>query len=91
MGMPDEFKEKKSLSMGFVAWAVVIAFNLGVLYATMMATREDVFNNKKAAKEYVEQEVGGLRSDWERQNKQEEKEREEIREDINELQKYHKK
>lgn len=87
---PDEFKEKKQVSVGLVAWAVVIAFNLGVLYATMMATRESVAENKKAAKDYVEQEVGGLRSDWERQNEQTKKEREEIRQEIEELWNYHK-
>ena len=86
---PDEFKEKKVVSFGLVAWAVVIAFNLGVLYATMVATRDDVENNKQAAKDYVEQEVGGLRSDWERQNDQEEKEREEIRESVDKLWEYH--
>lgn len=90
MSLPDEFKEKKTLSFGLVAWAVVIAFNLGVLYATMLSTKEDVMSNKKAAKEYVEQEVGGLRSDWERQNDQAERERKELREDISELEKYHK-
>lgn len=90
MSTPSEFNEKKPMSLGLIAWAVVIAFNLGVLYATMMATREDVADNKKAAKDYVEQEVGGLRSDWERQNDVSRKERSEIREDIKELQQYHK-
>lgn len=87
---PDEFREKKVVSIGLVAWAVVIAFNLGVLYATMLATRDDVSNNKTTAKEYVEQEVGGLRSDWERQNEQSAKEREELREEILNLWEYHK-
>ncbi len=87
---PDEFKEKKTVSIGLVAWAVVIAFNLGVLYATMLATREDVSNNRQAAKDYTEQEVSGLRLDWERQNNISKKEREEMREDIKDLEKYHK-
>ena len=86
---PEEFKEKKNLSIGVVAWAVVIAFNLGVLYTTMMTTRENVESNKKAAKDYVEQEVGGLRSDWERQNAILKTRDSEMMERIKELEKYH--
>lgn len=87
---PDEFKEKKNVSYGLIIWVGVICFNIGVLYATLLSVKDDVTNNRAAAKEYVEQEVGGLRSDWERHNEQTAKERQEMRNDIDDLEKYHK-
>lgn len=87
---PDELKEKKNVSYGLIVWVGVICFNIGVLYATLLSAKDDISDNKKAARDYVEQEVGGLRSDWERQNEIEKAYRAKIMSELEELEKYHK-
>ena len=90
MSSPEELKEKRPISMGLVAWAVILAFNLGVIYATILSAQKDIINDAKAAKEYTEQEVGGLRSDWERGNTIAKQDREQHLKRIEDLEAYHK-
>jgi len=86
----EEFKQKRPISIGLVAGAVAIAFNIGFIYANMLAADKEIIKNEKSAKEFTEQEVGGLRSDWERQNDLERSRDTELLERINDLEKYHK-
>ncbi len=80
----EELKEKKSFSIGLLVGGLAIAFNIGFIYANMLAADKEIIKNEKQASSYTEQEVGGLRSDWERQNK--------ITDDrLKELEKYHRK
>ena len=56
---PDEFKEKRPISIGFVVWVGVLCFSLGTSATSILG-----LSNK------ISDEVGGLRSDWERHNKE---------------------
>jgi hypothetical protein len=86
----EEFKERKSFSIGFIAGGLAIAFNIGFIYANMLAADKEIIKNAKQAKEYTEQEVGGLRADWERQNAILKLRDAEMAERIKELEEYHK-
>ena len=53
---PEEFGRKlPPMTLGFIIWVAMIAFSLGVLYTKVVDTDRPVVD-----------EVGGLRSDWER-------------------------
>lgn len=53
---PEEFGKKlPPMTLGFMIWVAMIAFSLGVLYTKVIDTDSKVVD-----------EVGGLRSDWER-------------------------
>jgi len=53
---PEEFGRKlPPMTLGFIIWVAMIAFSLGVLYTKVVDTDRLVVD-----------EVGGLRSDWER-------------------------
>lgn len=57
MGLPDEFKEKRPITIGFVVWVGVICFSLGGTAFSIMGLDQRIVD-----------EVGGLRADWERHN-----------------------
>lgn len=90
MSQPEEFKEKFKMSWGLYVFSLLLAFNIGILYATMLSSKEDIVNNKKAARDYTEQEVGGLRADWERHNHIIKDEVEDLSSRVKELEEYHK-
>jgi len=86
----EELKEKKSFSIGLLVGSLAIAFNIGFIYANMLAADKEIVKNAEQARLYTEQEVGGLRSDWERQNNILRSRDQEMLERIKELEKYHK-
>lgn len=90
MGTPEEFKQKTTISWGLYAFSLFIAFNIGVLYATMLGSRDDIIENKEDSINFTEQEVGGLRSDWERQNTIQAIHDKGVIKRIEDLEKYHK-
>ena len=60
---PDEFSRKlPPLSLGFLVWVAMIAFSLGVLYTKVIDTDAKVVD-----------EVGGRRSDWERDKEEQDR------------------
>jgi len=68
--VPDEFSKKlPSITLGFIIWVAIIAFSLGVLYTKVIDTDEKVID-----------EVGGLRSDWERDKKEQDRRLEKLEE-----------
>ena len=83
MGDPEEFKSKVHISWGMLIWAVAIAGSMGFLYSQMIHNDRQSEKNAKDNRLYTEQEVGGLRADWER-------DREQMIKRIDELEKYHK-
>ena len=87
----EELKDKKSFSVGLLIGSLAVAFNIGFIYANMLASDKEIIKNAEAARIYTEQEVGGLRSDWERQNNILRLRDSEMLERIKELEKYHKK
>lgn len=87
---PDEFKQKLTLTGAAIAYIIGASFSMGIMFAGLMGAKQDIVDDREAAKNFTEQEVGGLRSDWERQNDQSKQERQEITERLKELEKYHK-
>lgn len=75
---PEELKQKHSISIGFVVWVGVICFSLGTSAASIFG-----LSNK------VDDEVGGLRADWERHNIELEKQLEAINQRIDRKVKNH--
>lgn len=72
--VPDEFKNKKVLlTWGTIGTVIGVAFFAGSLYTKQVDTNKEVDNMKKDLKELVIQEVGGLRADWERDKKEQDK------------------
>ncbi len=62
MTTPEEFSKKQTVTIGLIIWVAAISFSMGMIYARIVDHTKDI----KAARDFVEQEVGGLRSDWER-------------------------
>ena len=87
---PDEFKTKLTLTGAAIAYIIGASFSMGIMFAGLMGAKQDIVDDKEAAKNYTEQEVGGLRSDWERQNAILKNRDVEMMERIKELEKYHK-
>ena len=59
------------MTIGFIVWIAMIAFSLGVLYTKVVDTDAKVID-----------EVGGLRSDWERDKKEQDRRLEKLEEYI---------
>lgn len=87
---PDEFKEKLHLSGAMIAYIIAASFSMGIMFAGLMGAKQDIVDDKEAAKSYTEQEVGGLRSDWERQNQISKDDRAAQEKRIEALERYHK-
>jgi len=69
---PEEFSKKlPPVTIGFIVWIGIIAFSLGVLYTKVIDTDAKVID-----------EVGGLRSDWERDKKEQDRRLEKLEEYI---------
>lgn len=70
--IPEEIQKIKIGNTPFltVLWYISIGFVIGGLITKQIDTNEMVINNRKSAKEYTEQEVSGLRADWERENEE---------------------
>ena len=87
---PEEFKSKLHITGGAIVYIVAVAFSMGLMFASILGAKQDIVDDKKAAKEFTEQEVGGLRSDWERQNNILRNRDAEMIERIKALEEYHK-
>jgi L-cystine uptake protein TcyP (sodium:dicarboxylate symporter family) len=69
---PEEFSKKlPPMTIGFIVWIAMIAFSLGVLYTKVIDTDAKVID-----------EVGGLRSDWDRDKKEQDRRLEKLEEYI---------
>lgn len=86
---PPELEHKAKLSISFLVALVITAFSLGGTITTLILQvgkidhiENEIEQSKKEAMEYTTQEVGGLRSDWERDRADQNK-------DIDNLQKHH--
>lgn len=67
---PEEFNNKlNSVSVGLLVWLAGIAFSLGVLYTKVIDTDTKVID-----------EVSGLRADWERDRKEQDRRLEKLEE-----------
>ena len=82
MGEPEDFKQKVSVTAGLIVWVGLMCGSMGFLYAQMLHNDKQSQQNAIDNRLYTEQEVGGLRSDWER-------DREQMLKRIEFLEKYH--
>jgi hypothetical protein len=87
---PEEFKDKFNVSIGAMVYIFFTGISLGVLGATLLGAKDDIVKNHAASLNYTEQEVGGLRSDWDRGEDIRDDERNAIYKRIEDLEKYHK-
>lgn len=70
---PDEFKKKMNVSIGFVAWAVAVAFFVGRTTKAQDDLEKSLERRTKQLETRFKEEVDGLRADWERDRKAQEK------------------
>ena len=76
MGLPKDFDQKIPVTIGLIIWVAIISFSLGMLYKGNIDLKEEIL----AAREYTKQEIDGLRADWDRDRKAQEKQIDEIKE-----------
>ena len=55
MTTPDEFSNKKTVTIGLIVWVAAISFSMGMIYARIVDHTKDI----NGAREFTEQEVGG--------------------------------
>lgn len=63
-----ELNNKVNVSISLIVALVIAAFSLGGVVTGLLGLESKINQVDQSAKDYIEQEVGGLRSDWERQN-----------------------
>ena len=66
MSLPSDFDKKTTVTLGLIIWIAGVSFSMGMIYKSIIDNDKEHIQ----IKEYVEQEVGGLRSDWERESKE---------------------
>jgi hypothetical protein len=66
MSLPSDFNSKTTVTIGLLIWIAVVSFSMGMIYKSIIDNDKEHIQ----IKEYIEQEVGGLRSDWERESKE---------------------
>lgn len=62
MGLPRDFDKQTTVTIGLLIWIAMVSFSMGMIYAKIMDNEQEHITIKG----YIEQEVGGLRADWER-------------------------
>lgn len=62
MGLPDDFSKQTTVTISLLIWIAGVSFSMGMIYKSIIDNGED----HTKIREYIEQEVGGLRSDWDR-------------------------
>lgn len=66
MSLPTDFDKKTTVTLGLIIWIAGVSFSMGIIYKSIIDNDKEHLQ----IKEYIEQEVGGLRSDWERESKE---------------------
>lgn len=66
MSLPSDFDKKTTVTLGLIIWIAGVSFSMGMIYKSIIDNDKEHLQ----IKEYIEQEVGGLRSDWERESKE---------------------
>lgn len=62
MGLPSDFNKQTTVTISLLIWIAGVSFSMGMIYKSIIDNEKEHIQ----IQEYVEQEVGGLRSDWER-------------------------
>ena len=66
MGLPSDFNKQTTVTISLLIWIAIVSFSMGMIYKSII----DGEKERNAIKDYVKQEVDGLRSDWERDRKE---------------------
>ena len=66
MSLPSDFDKKTTVTLGLIIWIAGVSFSMGMIYKSII----DGEKERNSIKDYVKQEVDGLRSDWERDRKE---------------------
>ena len=90
MGEPEDFKKKTTVTYGLIIYVGVVMGAMGYLFASMEHNDRQAVKSAADNRLYTEQEVSGLRSDWERQNAILRERDIELVKRIEALEKYHK-
>jgi len=62
MSLPNDFNKQTTVTISLLIWIAGMSFSMGMIYAKFLSNTDEHIS----IREYVEQEVGGLRSDWDR-------------------------
>lgn len=75
MGLPDDFNKKTTVTISLLIWIAGVSFSMGMIYAKINDNEKEhavMIGDRKSGDnevvDFVIQEVGGLRADWERRN-----------------------
>ncbi len=66
MGLPNDFDKQTTVTISLLIWIAIVSFSMGMIYKSII----DGEKERNVIKDYVKQEVDGLRSDWERDRKE---------------------
>jgi len=66
MGLPSDFDKQTTVTISLLVWIAIVSFSMGMIYKSII----DGEKERNTIKDYVKQEVDGLRSDWERDRKE---------------------
>lgn len=62
MSLPSDFNKQTTVTISLLIWIAGMSFSMGMIYAKFLSNTVE----HTEIRNYIEQEVGGLRSDWER-------------------------
>lgn len=62
MSLPNDFNKQTTVTISLLIWIAGMSFSMGMIYAKFLSNTDEHISIRS----YIEQEVGGLRSDWER-------------------------
>ncbi len=62
MSLPNDFNKQTTVTISLLIWIAGVSFSMGMIYKSI------IDNDKEhiAIQEFIDAEVSGLRSDWER-------------------------
>lgn len=66
METPKEFNKTATVTIGLLIWISGISFSMGMIYKSIIDNERE----HEQLKEYARQEIEGLRSDWERDRRE---------------------
>jgi hypothetical protein len=78
MSLPGDFNAKTTVTIGLLIWIAGVSFSMGMIYKSIMDNEKEHLQIKM----FIEQEVGGLRADWERDRAMKENEIEDLNQKV---------
>ena len=69
MSLPSDFNKQTTVTISLLIWIAGVSFSMGMIYKSIIDNEKEHIS----IKQYIEQEVGGLRSDWDRDRKEQDR------------------